>query len=156
MNIEKLKEAYKSNPAVKAICDELASRDRNQNKTRLKRMLQLLWEDEGSELTKSQVINGFRKLEEAECGRYVPGRRGWESRFEWTVKSIEVANAAKGKGPLEPSSPGDNPGDVEMIEHTFVLRPDLVISVDLPDDLTNSEAARLAAFVGALSFDEEA
>lgn len=148
MNIEELTEAYRRNGAVKAICDEMASRDRNQNETKLHRILHLLGED----IKKADVIAGFRALEDAGCGRYVEGRHGWPSRFVWEVKSLDVAGAAKGERSPEPSSGEAAGADLDMIEHSFVLRPDLTVSFELPDDLTQRESARLAAFLQALPF----
>lgn len=153
MNTEKLKSAYGASKAVKAICDEMASRGKNQNETKLQRILQLLWAKNGEDLKKSEVISGFRSLEEAGCGKYVEGRHGWPSRFVWEVKSLDVAGAAKGQRPLEEST-DEAETDLEMIEHSFVLRPDLSISIELPDDLTRHESARLAAFLQALPFAE--
>jgi hypothetical protein len=154
MNIEKVKAAYSGSKAVKAICDEMASRDRNQNETKLNRILQLLWTKGGDDIKKSEVIAGFRTLEEAGCGQYVEGRHGWPSRFVWEVKSLDVAAAAKGQRTLEPQAPEQPGSDLEMIEHSFVLRPELTISIELPDDLTRAEGARLAAFLQAIPFGE--
>ena len=40
-----------------------------------------------------------------------------------------------------------------MVEHAYVLRPDLRLSVNLPVDLTQREAEVLAAWVRNLSFE---
>ncbi len=40
----------------------------------------------------------------------------------------------------------------ESIEHSFNLRPDFTLSVELPGDLTEFEAKRLAQFFGCLAF----
>lgn len=152
MNIDKVKVAYENNRSVKAICDEMASRDRNQNETKLERILKILWDSGSEDVKRSDVIGGFRALEEANCGRYVEGRHGWPSRFVWAVKSRDVAGAAKGQKPLENETAEKAYGELEMIEHTFVLRPDLPISFELPDDLTEGEAVRLATFMRALPF----
>ena len=153
MNVEKLKSAYASNKGAKAICDEMASRDRNQNETKLHRMLRILSTDGNNDLKKSEVISGFRSLEEAACGSYVEGRHGWPSRFIWEVKSLEVAAAARGERAPDHQGLLDSADDPEMIEHSFVLRPDLTVAFELPDDLTKPEAARLAGFLQTLPFD---
>lgn len=156
METEKLKGAYAQNKVVQAICDHLAERDKNQNETKLHRMLRHLAND-GFDLKKSEVIAAFRALEESGCGKYVEGRHGWPSRFVWEVKSLEVSAAARGKQALErdPVENGDALAeDVELLEHSFVLRPDVVITIELPTDLTRSEANRLAAFIQALPFED--
>lgn len=159
MELEKLKNAYAENKAVQAICDHMAARERNQNETKLHKMLQHLTND-GFDLKKSETIAAFRALEDAGCGRYVEGRRGWRSRFVWGVKTLDVSAAAKGQQTLEHDVSSNDAADqidedVELIEHSFALRPDLTVSVELPVDLTKSEASRLAAFLQALPFEDE-
>jgi hypothetical protein len=45
-------------------------------------------------------------------------------------------------------------GEHEWITHSFHLRPDLTLELDLPADLTPQEATRIARFVEALPFGE--
>lgn len=155
MQIETLKQVYKNNDAARAICDHMAQRAKNQYETGRQRMEYWLASD-GYDFKRSEVIAAFRSLEQAECGRYVEGRHGWKSRFVWAVQSKLVADAAQGlesKDVVETDTLEEEISD-EAIEHTFVLRPDLSISLELPADLTKAEAQRLAQFVSALSFDE--
>jgi hypothetical protein len=157
MNQDRLRSAYEQNEAVRAICDHMAARDRNQTETKLRRILRHLTND-GVDLRRSEVIAAFRELEETGCGKYVEGRHGWPSRFVWDVKSLGVSAAARGTQPIE-ATPEDDAGtedsdEAEFIEHSFVLRPDLTISVELPTDLTETEAARLAAFIQSLPFEQ--
>lgn len=157
MQVERLQSVYMENDAVRAVCDNLAGRTYNQNETTLRRMLHHLEREGWDDIDKSDVIGAFRQLEDAGCGRYVEGRHGWPSRFVWEVKSSMVANAAKGVTPsdaveVQSSDPEDY--ENEMIEHTYVLRPDLTITLELPENLTCSEANRLSSFVGSLSFDD--
>jgi hypothetical protein len=156
MELESLKSIYKQNKCVQAICDHLAARERNQTETQVKRIL-LLLEEEGSDFRKSEIVAAFKALDEAHCGHFVEGRRGWPSRFVWTVASLHVAAAAKGEQGLEPDAHEADSSleDDELIEHSFVLRPGFVISLELPSDLSSGEADRLAAFVQALPFDED-
>ncbi|UQY32644.1 hypothetical protein K8U54_12910 [Pseudomonas fulva] len=155
MHIETLKQVYRNNDVVRAICDHMALRAKNQYETGRQRIEYWLASD-GYDFKRSEVIAAFRSLEQAECGRYVEGRHGWKSRFVWAVQSKLVADAAQGlesKEAVETDTAVEEITD-EAIEHTYVLRPDLTISVELPADLTRSEAQRLAQFVGSLSFDE--
>lgn len=159
MELEKLKSVYAENKVVRAICDLLAARERNQNETKLHVVVRRLTNND-PDLKKSEIIAAFRALEDAGCGRYVEGRRGWRSRFVWEVKSLDVSAAAKGEQALErdasPNDAVDPPDeDAELIEHSFALRPDLSVSIELPADLTKNEASRLAAFLQALPFEDE-
>ena len=49
-----------------------------------------------------------------------------------------------------------NDGVSRSIRHSFHLRPDVSVFLDLPEDLTRSEADRLAGFILSLSFQEKA
>ena len=158
MNVDKLKTAYVQNKTVQIVCDHMAARERNQNETKTERIFAKLVNEE-VDIKKSEIIAAFRCLEEADCGKYVEGRHGWPSRFVWEVKSLFVAGAAKGESNLVKQAIADTDqveeSDSEMLEHSFVLRPDLLINLDLPQDLTTSEAQRLALFITALPFERD-
>ncbi len=157
MDVSKFRDSYFSNNVVRAICDHMASRTKNQNETATHRILFHL-EREGQEFRRADVIAAFRALEEADCGRYVEGRRGWPSRFVWAVRSLLVAGVVtEGNDPAEVESdeePDIEIADDEMLEHSYWLRPELSITVELPADLTALEANRLSQFVSSLSFDD--
>jgi hypothetical protein len=157
MDIAELKSAYEGNQVVQAICDHMANRDKNQTETKLHRMLTHLVND-GFDFKRGEVIGAFRALESVGCGKYVEGRHGWPSRFVWVTKSLHVSAVAKGQEELvSDTSANDNSDiseDIEFIEHSFVLRPDLPVSFELPVDLTETEASRIAAFIKTLPFGE--
>jgi len=157
MNIERLKSAYSENPAVQAICDHLAGRNNNQNETKLHRIIGHL-KSEAYEFKRAEIIAAFRKLEEADVGKYVEGRHGWPSRFVWEAKSLHIAShATDGLPPIqEPESEDEPSEEADFIEHTFVLRPDISISLELPSDLSSQEASRLAMFLKSLPFEADA
>ncbi|GAB4087957.1 hypothetical protein [Hydrogenophaga soli] len=158
MEVEALKAKYGQNQVVQAICDHMANRDKNQTETKLHRMLKHL-ENDGFDFKRGDVIGAFRALEEVGCGRYVEGRHGWPSRFVWGTKSLHVSSVASGQETLVPDissiDDSDNSEDVDFVEHTFVLRPDLPISFELPTDLSDHEASRLAAFIKTLPFGQD-
>lgn len=54
------------------------------------------------------------------------------------------------------AAPGQNPQDeVGLLEHSFPLRRDFSLTIELPENLTTNEACRLAAFIQSLPFGEE-
>lgn len=158
MNIEIIKQIYRENDTVKLICDHMASRSKNQNETALHRII-YYFEQEGVDFKRSDLIAAFRLLESSECGKYIEGRHGWKSRFVWSVKSKLVAGAAQGtetKAALVAEEDSDEElFKDEMLEHSYILRPNLTVTLDLPADLTRSEAKRLSQFIDSLSFEEE-
>jgi hypothetical protein len=152
VNLAELKKLYDESPSAKAILDHLASRERNRRSMPIDRLLRRL---DGEGLSRGDLIRVFRRLEEIHCGRFVAGRRGHQSRFKWDVGCVDVGRAAAGetvKIEAAPSNEADEPAD-DLQEHRFRLRPDLIVSMELPSDLTATEAARLAAFVRTLPFE---
>lgn len=155
MQLESLKQLYSGNEAAKAICDHMAARTRNQNETTLDRIIGHLSAAD-KEFKRSDLIAAFRRLQEVGCGQYVEGRHGWKSRFVWSVKSKHVASAALGndEGSLNDEDEITEVVEDEIIEHTYILRPDFLVSIDLPVDLSRHEAQRLSQFIDSLSFEE--
>lgn len=152
-----LRELYNTNPDAKVILDHLASFERNRTETTVRRLRSNV-RHEGNDLSRGAVIDVFRSLEKLECGRFIPGRRGGESRFKWSVGFVEVGQAAAGEAVKIEAAPVDvvsDPGD-DLIEHHFRLRKDLDVPFQLPADLTLPEAGRLAAFIQTLPFNETA
>lgn len=158
MNIQQLREAYNSDPNVAAICDEMASRERNQSETKLTRMLARL-SNNGSSVKKNDAIAAFRRLEECGCGQYIVGRHGWPSRFVWSVGSLAACHAAQGSiesvDPL-PETDEDVETEIELdaVTHYLRLREDFDVELQLPDDLTAREAQRLCSFISAVPLDD--
>ena len=48
-----------------------------------------------------------------------------------------------------------NGNTLRSVHHTYHLRPGVLVSFDLPEDLTRSEADRLAGFIRSLPFQEK-
>ena len=98
----------------------------------------------------------FRKLESFGCGSFKVGRKGHQSRFEWDVKMVGVGQAAAGETEqveeVSPEEAGEENRGNSLFKHTFRLRPDQSVTVELPADLTSQEAARMARFIETLPF----
>lgn len=103
----------------------------------------------GLDVSRSEGISLLRRLDELGLGDFKIGRRGRPTRLEWSVgvrKGLaEETEVSKEEGQSSPSA--------GQIMHQFQLRPTLAVELVLPSDLTQHEAARLAAFVQALPFD---
>ena len=153
LNIEGLEKLYSSNKKARGFLDHCAKRTNNQTETKIDRILDLLGE-EGQELARGDIVEIFRKLEDLKCGTFVTGRKGWPSRFVWTVSIINAGRAASGEPTrVEESDPEEL--SEAMLTHSFHLRADRKVEFSLPDDLTKSEAERLAGFIKALPIELE-
>jgi hypothetical protein len=105
-----------------------------------------------------QVVKLFKRMEEMGLGHFLVGRRGGQSRFAWSVRVSDLAQAYAGEVDIVESASGedlteDATVEISEVNHEFSLRPDFKVAITLPTDLTKREAERLAAFVVALPYD---
>lgn len=148
--LEELKRYYKASESGRRMLDYLAGRENNSRKSLVERMGYV------TGLSRADVIEVFREFEKMEFGRFVIGRRGQPSRFEWDVAMVSVGLVATGEGNAietddieEGADDGVGAGEVK---HTYRLRPDVQTEFTLPENLTSTEAARLAEFIKTLPF----
>ncbi len=107
----------------------------------------------------ASVREVFKRLEAAGCGRLIPWRRGHVTRFQWFLGIVEVGKYAAKQAtslpviePTEPEPEGETDGAVASCDftHTFQLRADRVVSITLPPDFGDAEAARLGTWLSTL------
>ncbi len=155
VDLDGIRSLYSNDGAARALLDHLAGRERNRAVTPVDRLL-INVAREGTELSRGDVIRVLRRLEEFGCGTFIPGRRGHKSRFKWDASFVSVGQVAAGEADEFEDAPADDAGgdDVEMLEHGFQLRRDLPVNLELPADLSSSEAERLASFIRTLPFTE--
>ena len=159
-----LQELYRTDKTARDVLDHLARRERNWSEVTVDRLASNVW-SEGSDASRPEIIQVLRTLEDVGCGRFVVGRGGHRSRFQWYVGMVAVGRHAAGQpavieevGPETPSEEDeqaneDLPSDeIRDLTHGFQLRPDLLISFKLPADMSPGEAARLADFIKTLPF----
>lgn len=150
---EQLRAAYEADEAVQAVCDVLCTYQRGLLQIMTHRLCMHL-DNAGYDLKRSQVIAVLRTLEQIGLGKYIEGRHGWKSRFSFNDGVTVVANLLESDGIVTIEEELDEEGakSERIIEHTFNLRPDLIVSIELPADLSEFEAQRLSQFVGCLAF----
>lgn len=158
VNETRLKEVYEVSEVAKAFLDHMAARQRNQSETKVDRTLVIL-SGESIDFARGDIVGLFQHLQEAGCGQFIIGRRGWPSRFVWSVGSLAASRLASGEVQEVEDITTDEEGDggserEEFASHSFNLRPDLVVTMDLPADLSTKEAERLSLFVRSLPMEE--
>lgn len=95
-----LSSAYQDDQSLKIILDHFAGRQRNQKVTEVDGLVEALGRV-GLWPTRSSIVRAFRSLDALGVGRFIPGRKGHATRFEWLEKSLLVRGAATGE-PLPP------------------------------------------------------
>ena len=156
MEKEELKQLYADDDVARMFFDDMANRQRNQSETKVDRIMQRLRE-QGNSPSRGDIIALFKKLEEYKCGQFVAGRHGWPSRFIWDVGSLSASRFAVGETEEVEEitqEPEEGAEGVESLNHTFNLRPDLPVEFELPIDLTEKEAERLAGFLKTLPMED--
>ncbi len=82
---------YDENPHATRLFDWTASLERDAYETTVERLSQKL------EISRGEAISLARKLEEAGCGRFIVGRKGWSSRFRWEYSRVSLGQVASGE-----------------------------------------------------------
>lgn len=151
--VGKLRDMYQNDPVAKLVFDHWATRVRNRTETSIDSLLASL-DSKGQESSRPELIRFLRELQELGCGSFITGRKGHPSRFKWKVGMTSISNAAAGKDvTLEPITENDKEeADDDLLAHTFFLRPNLAVIINLPADFSSAEAARLADFIKSLPF----
>lgn len=155
VDVEALRNFYRTDQAARAILDNLAARHQDRSETRVDRLHYAISEEE--DITRADVIRVLRQLEDLGCGAFVVGRKGRESRFAWAVGLTGVGRAAAGDATdlrevSSEATESDGSDEDNTIAHSYVLRANFVARFALPSDLTSAEAARLADFIKTLPF----
>jgi len=151
VNSKRLQQLYRDNAAARHVLDHFASRERNWSTTTVDRILANVLSD-GAQVSRADVIFVFKELEVCGCGIFRTGRKGFLSRFEWTVGMVSVGQAAAGEIDRVEAIAEEETGEEEgsMFQHAFRLRRDFTAKFELPADLTLAEATRLAEFIKTL------
>ncbi len=162
MDLEALRSSYQNIPELAAICDELGNRQNNQRSTMIKSFLDKLNRNGADTIHQWKLIAAFRELERLDCGKYIEGRHGYKSRFEWNSEfgSLSICRAAFGET-LSTQQDEELQDDEETyvdespeLDHQFHLRDTYQVEISLPVNLTVGEAERLAMFIKSLPLEE--
>ena len=156
VNVDALRGLYKSNVIARAFLDHAARRERDRAEITVERA-QTILRDEGVEASRGDVVSLYQQLEELGCGKFIVGRWTKHSRFAWSVSVVSVGKAAAGEQPSVAEVPETSVDSEEMesLSHSYHLRPETTVTIELPVDLSAHEAERLAAFIKTLPMEEE-
>ena len=162
-DVQALRAAYNRYPAIKIVMDYVAGRKNNAGEMTADR-LETIFERGEAPLTRGEIIQTFKDLENLGLGQFMVGRRGQPTRFIWRVQMIEAGRSARGEAVTIPAlgagideqestPPAVGLTKPHVISHFFNLRPEFTVEVALPKDFSEREAARFSEFVRTLPFE---
>src|SRR5437016_894525 len=93
--LQELRQFYRNDRTAKAVLDDFAGRQRNQNVTKVERLATAL-SASGSDHSYHDVLKVLRRLDKLGYGSFVPGRKGHKSRMVWQVGIVSLGQAATG------------------------------------------------------------
>jgi hypothetical protein len=85
--------AYAEDSEVKLVIDHFGQRERNQHVTPVDTLV-LALQRARTPLPRPTVVRVLRSLDALGIGRFIPGRKGRQTRFEWHSKSLFVRSKA--------------------------------------------------------------
>lgn len=150
-----MRELYRDSAAAQRILDELAGRHKNPNNgaTSVDSLA-------GQGIDRRTAIDLLRAFAENGCGEFRVGRRRKPSRLVWLHSAIEVARDACGGGAGPQGHGATSPPvaqairpnvatntAIHMIEQRVRIRPGVEAVLQIPEDLTQAEAEKLAGIV---------
>jgi hypothetical protein len=136
-------------------------------------------EAEFGDASRYEIVASLKELEKAGSGQFVVGRKGQRSRFVWARDKAPAAPRAAQKAASAPKrsrvradrgavdrAPGLSsepapqgsaskppvPAASRTLRHSFHLRPGLLVSIELPEDVSATEVARFCSFLQAIPF----
>jgi hypothetical protein len=132
-------------------------------------------ESELNEAPRYDIVATLMALDKAGAGKFVAGRQGRKAQFVWAGKAAVAAvraslTAGRAKraamperGPAVPpvraldkakrrAAESSSTAAPRMLDHAFHVRPGVVVSWRLPEDVTPAEIERLCQFLQTLPF----
>jgi hypothetical protein len=95
VDLVELQTAYQNDSHLRLVIDHFASRENNQKVTAVDTLVGALNRAK-TPLPRHIVVRVFRSLDALGIGRFIPGRKGNVTRFQWYEKSLRVGALAAG------------------------------------------------------------
>ena len=89
--VRAVQELYDQNPHAKQLFEWTASLQRDATATTIDRIVQVL------RISRKAAVSLAKELKVAGCGEFIVGRRGSQSRFEWSYSRVSLGQVAVGE-----------------------------------------------------------
>lgn len=101
-----LRDAYSKDEGIRLVIDHFAARERNQHVTNADTLVSALQRSK-TPLSRPVVTRSLRSLDALGLGRFVAGRRGYATRFEWHEQSLSIREMASQEAAKDESGSND-------------------------------------------------
>jgi len=151
--IEWLRQTRKANKVAQSLFEHLSFSDEH-FKTNSAKYLEIETKCDYYDLVKF-----LKTLDATGLGKFVAGRKGKDTRIDWKYHPKSIGTTALGKtnrlnSTMKGLSAYDGGGDDDnLANHSFLLRPELVVDIVLPTDFSKKEAERLSRWLNTIPFD---
>ncbi|WP_124084904.1 hypothetical protein [Pseudogemmobacter humi] len=89
--VQAVQNLYEKNPNARKLFDWTASLKKDAAETTLERMVNVLG------ISRKSAVSLAHELGAAGCGRFIVGRKGAQSRFEWYYSRVSLGQVAAGE-----------------------------------------------------------
>ena len=127
-NVEAIQALYENDPNAKKLFDWTASLQKDAAETSLERLMGVL------DISRKSAVSLAQELEKAGCGRFIVGRKGARSRFEWYYSRVSLGQVAAGE-----------PKEVEPVSENIATEAEEEASISDTQPLTIASAKALLA-----------
>ena len=160
-DLDRLRAVARKEPAIGALLDLLRRGRVRGNHTVLRPLAARYGEGTGDNTRFETLVTACRLLENCGMGQLLQPTRAHRARFVWAVHPHVLRDAVASdaivlqpqhylKGAPPPATAPKPPPDGWQ-RHTFPLRPDALVTLELPADLSENEAKRLGHFLLAIA-----
>jgi hypothetical protein len=127
-------------------------------------------EAELGDASRYDIVACLKQLEKAGVGEFVVGRKGRKSRFVWAepadgepvvarpaesaVRAPSRMQGAANRAAARPRAQSElaTSGASRSLRHSFYVRPGVLATLELPEDISGAEIERLCQLLRALPF----
>jgi len=160
-DLPRLREVARKEPAILALLDILRRNRVRGNRTSLHLLAQRHSGDTAGATRSEAMLTAARLLENCGMGRLLNPTRAFRACFVWAVHPHVLRDALENEAMVlipqhylhgaPPPDAAPAPPREGWQRHTFPLRPDALLTLELPEGFSGDEARRLGHFLLAIA-----
>jgi len=162
MQYDQLRELYRTTYEARAFLDWLKENEQ------CYLTLGVGYAEEKTGINYYELVAIFKELDKIGAGEFIVGRKGHDSRFNWKLNTKKLAEAATDefgttyltlpdmlnvpKNAVEAITASKQKNKTDKLKHSFNLRRDFVVDIELPSDFDGGDLSRLKNWLDLLVY----